>query len=177
MNKLKQAERNDNGESDDSNTIARSDITNSAITSSYVKRSKLEGCVLSHVRLARRVTGQKTHFHNVDSVGRSEFSNSVVRDRSSVARSTIIGSTVRDASAIKRSTIAGSTISGTQTTRTLLENCDVEDCVILRSEFKGMVLKNGLWKKGQLIGRVGAKPPVAIRKDGSSVVSVENSQF
>lgn len=149
----------------DDNTITRSNLRNCAVTSSYVKRSTFGDCVLVQVGSASRATGKKSHFHSVTSVKRSEVTESTLLEKSSAHRSTIKTSTVRDASTITTSTVTGSTISHSQLRRAKVKNCDVEDCIISRSSFEGMVLKYGVWKRGQLIGKVGDKEPVAIRKD------------
>ena len=44
--------------------------------------------------------------------------------------------------------------------RATLKECDVEDCVVDRTEFKGMKLRNGVWKSGKLIGCVEGKDEV-----------------
>lgn len=43
--------------------------------------------------------------------------------------------------------------------------------MISRSSFEGMVLKYGVWKRGQLIGKIGNREPVAIRKDDPSLTA------
>lgn len=153
----------------DGNTITRSNLRNCAITSSSVKRSTFEDCVLAQVRSAHRSRGKKSHFHNVTSLKRSEVTESTLLDRSSARRSTIKTSTIRDASTIKSSTVTGSVISHSQLRRAALKDCDVEECMISRSSFEGMVLKYGVWKRGQLIGKIGNREPVAIRKDDPSL--------
>lgn len=72
-----------------------------------------------------------------------------------------------DKSELKRSTITGTTISKSQIERASLTDCDVAECVVSRSDFKGMILKYGVWKKGVLVGRVGDRAPVAIKMDAS----------
>lgn len=154
----------------DGNTITHCNLRNCAVTSSSVKHSDFADCVLSHVRSAKRSTANKTHFHEVSYASRSTFSNSVIRDRSSVGRSDVKMSTVRDASYVKRSTIIGSTLSYTSASRTTLNDCNTEECYLERCTFKGMILKNGYWKKNQLVKKVGRKEPIAVKKDGSGPV-------
>lgn len=38
--------------------------------------------------------------------------------------------------------------------RVALKECDVENCVILRTELKGMRLRDQVWKNGRLVGPV-----------------------
>lgn len=66
---------------------------------------------------------------------------------------------------LKRSTITGTTILKSQIERASLTDCDVAECVVSRSDFKGMILKYGVWKKGILVGRIGDREPVAIKMD------------
>lgn len=149
----------------DDNTITRCSLRDSTITTSCAERCTFEDCILTQVRSAHRSTGRKSHFYNARSLDRSDFVDSVIRDRSSVRRSTVTASTIRDASVLKRSTVSGSTVSNAQVERAGLDDCDVEDCMISRSEFKGMILKHGVWKRGRLVGAIGNKEPIMIKKD------------
>lgn len=155
----------------DDNSITRSNLRNCAVTSSSVKRSTFEDCVLVQVRSASRSTGKKSHFHNVSSVKRSDVNESTLRDKSSAHRCTIKTSTIRDGSTITTSAVTGSTISHGQLRRATVKDCDVEECIISRSSFEGMILKYGVWKRGQLVGKIGNKEPIAIRKDDPSLSS------
>ncbi|CAI7635645.1 unnamed protein product [Penicillium manginii] len=165
------AQQGGNITTNDDNTITRSNLRNCAVTSSYVKRSTFDDCVLVRVLSASRSTGKKSHFHNVTSVKRSEVNDSTLIEKSSAHRSTIKTSTVRDASTITTSAVTGSTISHSQLRRAKFKDCDVEDCIISRSSFEGMVLKYGVWKRGQLIGKIGDKEPVAFQKDDPRLTS------
>lgn len=149
----------------DGNTITYCSLRNSAVTTSLANRCTFENCMLAQVRSANRSTGRKSHFHNAESLSRSDFVDSVIRDRSSVSRSTVKASTVRDASVLERSTVSGSILSHGQVWRSTLSDCDVEESSISRSEFKGMILKYGVWKKGQLVGKIGNREPIMIKKD------------
>lgn len=150
---------------DDNNTITRSNLRNCAVTSSTVKRSTFEDCVLAQVRSAHRSTGKKSHLHNVSSFRRSEVTDSTIRDKSTAHRSSIKGSNIRDESALRTSSVTRSDISHSQLRRTKLKDCQVEECMISRCSFDGMVLKYGVWKRGQLIGKIGNREPIAIRRD------------
>ncbi|KAJ5118033.1 hypothetical protein N7448_004320 [Penicillium atrosanguineum] len=149
----------------DGNTLTRCSLRNCAITTTSANRCSFEDCMLAQVDSANRSAGRKSHFHDAFSLSRSDFADSIIRDRSSVHRSTVKASTVRDASALKRSTVTGSTISNGRVERSALTDCDVEECAISRSEFNGMILKYGVWKKGQLVGKIKNKEPIMIRKD------------
>ena len=150
---------------DDNNTITRSNLRNCAVTSSTVKRSTFEDCVLAQVRSAHRSTGKKSHLHNISSLRRSEVTDSTIRDKSSAHRSRIQGSNIRNASAIRTSTVTSSNLSHSQLRRTKIKDCEVDGCMISRCSFDGMVLKYGVWKRGQLIGKIGNREPITIRKN------------
>ncbi|OOQ84153.1 hypothetical protein PEBR_31564 [Penicillium brasilianum] len=150
----------------DGNTITRCNLRNCAVTSSSVKLSDFSDCVFSHARSVKQSTGTKTHFHDVSHASRSTFSNSIIRDQSSVHRSEVKMSTLNDSSNVKRSAVIGSSISRTSVSRTTLTDCNTEECIFERCSFKDMILKNGYWKRNQLIKKVGSKEPVAVKKDG-----------
>jgi uncharacterized protein YjbI with pentapeptide repeats len=159
---------------DEGNTLTRCSLRNCAITTSTAKRCTFEDCMLAQVQSAHRSVGRKSHFHNARSLSRSEFVDSDIRDGSSVHRSSVKSSTIRDVSALKRSTVTGSTVLNGQVWRTTLTDCDVEECAMSRSEFKGMILKYGVWKKGQLVGKIGNKEPIMMKK-GSPEAAVSIS--
>ena len=152
------------------NTITRCDIQNCAVTSSWLKRCTFEDCALARVRSARRTTASKSHLHDVFAVKRSELFDSAITGRSSVYRSEVKSSTVQEASRIERSAVKNSRVRKSDIWRASVTDCHVEECTIHRSDFKGMVLKYGIWKRGQLVGRVGNHEPVMISKDGTQIV-------
>ena len=39
--------------------------------------------------------------------------------------------------------------------RAVLTDCEVSECVVIGTEFKGMRLRFGVWKNGRLVGKVG----------------------
>ncbi|KAJ5675197.1 uncharacterized protein N7477_005131 [Penicillium maclennaniae] len=149
----------------DGNTLTRCNLRNCAINTTWAKWCNFEDCMLAQVDSAHRSTGRNSHFHNAHSLSRSDFVDSIIRDRSSVHRSAVTASTVSDATVLKRSTVTGSIVHNGQVWRSTLTDCDVEDCAISRSDFQGMILKYGVWKKGQLVGKTGDKEPIMMRKD------------
>ncbi|KAJ5114372.1 hypothetical protein NUU61_000131 [Penicillium alfredii] len=139
------------GPSGNGNALIRSDLRNCSVRNARLQRCTLENCVLTNVRSAQRIQACHSAFHDVASLTRSEFVDSVVRDRSAVVRGTVKNSVVRDASTLTRSDVLGTTLSHSQLSRACLENCDASNCVISRSNFKGMVLKYGVWERGRLL--------------------------
>lgn len=155
----------------DNNSIARCKLKNCEVTGSWLKGCTFEDCLLSQVRIARRTTATKSYFHDVHAVKSSDISESTMRDGSAAKRCTMVASTIKDASKVNRSTLANCTISKGDLWRSTLKDCNVEECVIYRSNFEGLTLKYGVWKRGKLVSRVADREPIAIRKDGSMIVS------
>ena len=153
--------------SGDGNTVTRCDLNNCTVTNSCVNRSALSDCVLSKTEDVNRITAQKSQFHDAALVERSNITNSTIQSQSSVDRSTIGQSVIQDQSAVKRSAVTGTTVSRSQIQRASLTNCVVAECVIERSGFQGLVLKYGIWKRNELVGKTGNHDPVVIRNYGS----------
>lgn len=151
--------------SGDGNTIVRCSLQSCTIINSSVKRCSLNDCILSNVEYASRSTAKTSNFQDVALMKRSAITESVLQGRSSVKRSTLKKAVIMDQCDLKRSTITGTTILKSQIERASLTDCDVAECVVSRSDFKGMILKYGVWKKGILVGRIGDREPVAIKMD------------
>ncbi|KAJ5520980.1 hypothetical protein N7463_001433 [Penicillium fimorum] len=150
----------------DGNTITRSCLTNCTINNSCVKRSTLSDCVLSKVEEVSRITAQKSQFHDAAIVERSDITESTIQTQSSVCRSTIARSVFQDKSTVKRSTVTGTTVSNSQLERSTLTNCVITECTIERCDFQGLVLKYGIWKRNELVGKTGNHNPIFIRNHG-----------
>jgi beta-galactosidase/beta-glucuronidase len=46
-------------------------------------------------------------------------------------------------------------MSKSRVKRAVLTDCEVSECVVIGTEFRGMRLRFGVWKNGRLVGRVG----------------------
>lgn len=130
-----------------------------------IKHSSIESSSLTNV-------GRVNHFKATSSA----LSNLCSVSRTSIERSSVTGD--KDGGeTIKRADIRDSTLTGTEIRRcklysvraersklhrAVLKDCDVVDCVILRTELKGMRLRNGVWKNGRLIGSVGGGEVTAV---------------
>lgn len=79
------------------------------------------------------------------------MSNSTVADGSALSRCKAKDSVV-SSSAVYRGSIEKSNVVGSRLRKTKLKECDVKDCVIVNTDFRGMVLRNGVWKDGVLVG-------------------------
>jgi uncharacterized protein YjbI with pentapeptide repeats len=95
---------------------------------------------------------------------RVQVMNSTVTDGSAMARSEARDSVVAE-SAVYRSTLEKSRVVKSRVKRSRLKDCDITDCVILNTDFTGMVLRNGVWRNGKLVGSVG-EGVAAATKDG-----------
>lgn len=80
-------------------------------------------------------------------------------------RSEVHDSTVSDESSVRRSRVSRSRVAHSRVKRSALTECDVANCILIRTDFKGMVLRNGVWKNGRLIGRMGHTEVVAVGGD------------
>lgn len=158
-------------QSADGNAIIRSDLHDCTVTNTWVKRCTFKGCVLSNVR-SHRSTARNSQLCDLNSFNRNEATDSVIQDQSYVWRTSLKKSAVRETSDLRRSTLVGTDVSNSKLRKATLHDCDVTDCVISGTNFKGMILKYGVWKKGNLVGRIGNREVVAISKDsGVSQVS------
>lgn len=53
-----------------------------------------------------------------------------------------------------------------------LVNCEVMCCVLVKTDLEGMVVRNGVWKDGVLVGRVREGEEVVVLKKGGEGVSI-----
>lgn len=75
-----------------------------------------------------------------------------------------MNSTITDAIRIKKATAQNSSLRRVALLeRSTIKNCVVNDCIIYKTDFENMLLENGIWKKGCLVGRVDPGREVVIR--------------
>lgn len=98
------------------------------------------------------------------------MSNSTVADGSALSRCKAKDSVV-SSSAVYRGSIEKSHVSGSRLRRTKLKDCDVKDCVIVNTDFRGMVLRNGVWKDGVLVGCFKGEEDVVVNGKVCSSIS------
>lgn len=130
-----------------------------------------------NVQNARRTRAKNSHFLDVTRAERSDIRESTVQSGSSVHRSSLKKSILQNGSVSERDNLTGSMVSQSKTRRTTLEDCDVAECVIARSDFKGMILRYGVWKKGVLIGRTGDREPIQAMRNAASSVMVNSPRL
>lgn len=162
------------------NTISRCSLENCTINNSNLRRCRLTNCVLSNVENAARTRAKNSQFSDVILAERSDIRESTVQSGSSVHRSDLRQSIVQEKTSLERSTLTGSIASQSRLRKTSLVDCDVAECVISRSYFKGMILKYGIWKKGVLVGKTGDREPIQMKKGaipGATVSYMHPLQF
>ncbi|KAL4893222.1 hypothetical protein BDV59DRAFT_177758 [Aspergillus ambiguus] len=134
--------------------IHRSHISNSAMACVSARRSTITNSTLTNVASARYLDAQGSHFENVRSVRRSTIKNSNAAGNSSIARSTVHDSVITDGSSVSRSTLNSVRVIASHVKRSTLRDCDIKNCIIHRTNFKGAILQNEVWKNGRLVGRI-----------------------
>ncbi|KAL5357357.1 hypothetical protein BJX96DRAFT_144330 [Aspergillus floccosus] len=137
-------------------SILRSDISHSMLSRVSARHSTITNSTLTNVASARHLDAKGSRFENVHSVRRSEVIDSTVTGRSSITRSRVRASVIADGSSIRRSSLDSVQIAASRVKRSKLRDCDVRNCIIRRTDFKGVVLRNEVWKNGRLVGRIGA---------------------
>ncbi|KAE8351983.1 hypothetical protein BDV28DRAFT_135914 [Aspergillus coremiiformis] len=158
-------------------TIQRSKISHSVVANSYIRRCQLANCELVDVSSAKLTKANHAKLENVRSARRSSVQNSTVTGWSTLIRSQVNGSSVTEESALRRSHLEDVRVARSRMTRSTLRNCDVSDCVIVRSDFTGMVLQHGVWKNGRLVGRVGNGEVVAMTQSGQKIADFSSDQL
>ncbi|EEA19825.1 hypothetical protein TMatcc_009966 [Talaromyces marneffei ATCC 18224] len=153
----------DNSQILNSSNVQRSEVHGCAITDSTVDRSTLNNCNVSAQSHIERTTAKTTKFIGPKRVERSEFSDSVVLGKSAVERSIVRGSVVAGKAVIERTELKTAVITKSRVERSKISDCDVMDCVIERTDFQGMILQYGIWKRGDLVGRTSNEHEVVIK--------------
>ncbi|KAL1965461.1 hypothetical protein VTN77DRAFT_5717 [Rasamsonia byssochlamydoides] len=163
-----------------------------SVVDSHVKRSKLDSCSVSGARLVEyctlsncsltspkrleRVKARSTNFFGAIQGERSEFEDSVVLGKSYVERCVVKTSVIADSSYCERSELEAVVMTRSRAERAKLKNCDVMDCQISGTDFEGMILKNGIWRKGDLVGRVSKDAEVVMKPRVASTSSTGPSR-
>ncbi|OGM40197.1 hypothetical protein ABOM_010975 [Aspergillus bombycis] len=159
-------------------TIRRSKISHTVIANSYVRRCKLANCELVNVCSAKSLDANGSKFDDVRSIrGHTSVQNSTVTGQSTLNRSKVNGSSVTDESCLRRSHLEDVRVARSRVKRSKLQNCDVRDCVIIKTDFTGMTLRHGVWKNGKLVGRVGDNEVVMMTQDGQNIGHVSSEQL
>lgn len=101
---------------------------------------------------------------NILTLKRAKVESATVSNVVYIRRATIIASTISDVIRIKKATITDSLLRRVALLeRSTIKNCVVNDCIIYKTDFEGMVLENGIWRDGCLVGRVDQSKEVVVR--------------
>ncbi|KAF7589873.1 hypothetical protein BBP40_003585 [Aspergillus hancockii] len=160
-----------------STAICRSTLNYCILANAYVRRSRASSCEFIDVSSAKSMKAHHSKFENVGPLRRSYVMNSTVMGRSMLNRSKVKGSSVTDASSLRRSDLEDVQLSQSRVKKSVLRDCDVSNCMIIKSDFTGMVLRNGVWKNGKLVGRMGENEVVAMTRDGQNLAEFSSEQI
>ncbi|OKL62535.1 hypothetical protein UA08_02159 [Talaromyces atroroseus] len=155
--------------------ILRSELDHCSVTGSTVERSKLQNCSVAAPNNIARTEARATKFISSKLVERSQLNDSVVLGDSTLERCIVRDTIVADKSTCERSELDSSVITRSKIERSKVSDCDVMDCVMERTDFKGMILKYGIWKRGDLIGRTSDQHEVVIRPRQQPLSTAEPS--
>jgi hypothetical protein len=155
--------------------VGRSKLYHCTVTDAKVDRSKLENCDVVAPNNIGRTKAQSTKFVSSKLVERSQLDNSVVLGESTLERCIVRDSIVADKTSCERTELDSSIITRSQIERSKILDCDVMDCVMERTDFKGMILKYGIWKRGDLIGRTSNEHEVVIKPREKPLPTAESS--
>ncbi|KAI2854131.1 hypothetical protein CBS147321_6288 [Aspergillus niger] len=147
-------------------TLLRSALTSCTVTHSSTSRSNLKHTTLTNASVSRT---EATHasFGIYAYSHRSILSNVILRDRSSVKRSHVKDASLMGGSSLWRSNVTKCMIADeSRVQRCKLVDCDVVCCVLVKTDFEGMVVRNGVWKDGVLVGKVREGEEVVVLKKG-----------
>lgn len=101
---------------------------------------------------------------NILTLKRAKIESATISNVIDIRRATIINSTIADVIRIKKATAQNSSVRRVPLLeRSTLKNCVVNDCIIYKTDFEGMVLENGIWKGGCLVGRIDTGREVVAR--------------
>jgi len=145
-------------------SVKLSNVTNSMLTKTNLRRCTVQESNFDTVSQAKRCKSQISSLTNVQSLRRCDVVDTVIENVQSMERSTARKASLIDCYKITRSTVQESNVKSSIVCRSTLTGCKVNDCAILRTEFAGMHLENGIWKRGVLVGRIDQNKDVICTK-------------
>jgi hypothetical protein len=154
------------GTSNKHSYIKRSHVSDSVVADSSLKHCKVSHSVMNAVGHAKWTRAQGSHVDRVAYLKRAAVDDSTMRNVKYVKSASVKRSSVGDCAKIKRSTLLGVRVTNSVVESSALTDCEVADAEIYRTSFSGMILKNGIWKNGQLIGRTNDKEAVVRPLEG-----------
>ncbi|PCG96889.1 Hypothetical protein PENO1_066030 [Penicillium occitanis (nom. inval.)] len=160
---------------DEKTRIRRCKIALSSITDSHLKRSSVVNSTLSTLPSVKWSHITDSVLTNILTLKRASIDSATISNVVDVRRATIINSTITDAIRIKKASTQNSSLRRVALLeRSTIKNCVVNDCIIYKTDFEGMLLENGIWKGGCLVGRVDQGREVVARAlEGGEFSGVE----
>jgi len=143
--------------------IGRSTFTDCDVQQVIIERSEIESSVLNGVTIERSKIRGATLSCPQMKIERSVLENCNVKGNGKIERSGIKASLVKD-SKVVRSNVTSSYVTKTIIERGNIDNCDIGDCKIQRTDFQGMYLRNGIWERNNLVGRLDKSKEVIIKR-------------
>lgn len=144
--------------------IRRCKIALSSLKDSNLKRSVVTNSTLATLPSVKWSHITDSTLTNILTLKRANLDSATVYNVVDIRRATIIASTISDAIRIKKATVQNSLLRRMPLLeRSTVKNCVVSDCIIHKTDFDGMVLENGIWKGGLLLGRVDEAKEVIVR--------------
>lgn len=145
-----------------SNHIERSQLNCCTVAGAYIARCQLTNTSITGSDHIERVEARDTQFVSARHVERSVCEESLVLGKSCAQRSTVKNSVIADSSWVERSEVHGTVMTRSRVERSVLNDCEVMDCQIEKTNFEGMTLKYGIWKDGDLVGRTCKEEEVVV---------------
>lgn len=154
----------DTKSSDSKTRIRRCKIALSSVTESHLQRSSVTNSTLATLPSVKWSHITDSVLTNILTLKRAKLDSATVSNAVYIRRATITNSTISDAIRIKKATAQNSSLRRVPLLeRSTIKNCVVSDCIIYKTDFEGMVLENGIWKGGRLVGRVDQRREVVVR--------------
>jgi len=166
-----------------STRIERCELTNTHLHSdgtgkSHIERSVLKDCDVQHAQIERseihkslldgvRIERSKLVVATLSGpklkVERSVLESCDIKGMGKIERSNVKESLLEDAR-VEWGNVRSSYVTKSSVERSNVEDCDVGDCKIQRTNFRGMYLRNGIWERNDLVGRVDKTKEVVIKR-------------
>lgn len=146
----------------DKSKVERSVVKDSDIRHSIIERSEIQGSKIDAARVERSRFTLATVIGPKVKIERSIFEECEVRRESKIERSNLT-QVLLENSKVEFSNLKSSFVTNSKLERANVTDCDIGDCKIQRTNFTGMYLRNGIWERGDLVGRVDKTKEVIIK--------------
>ena len=143
--------------------IERSVLKDSDVQHAEIERSEIHKSILDSVRIERSKLVVATLSGPKLKVERSVLESCDAKGKGKIERSNVKESLLEDAR-VEWSNIKSSFVTKSSVERAHVEDCDIGDCKIQRTDFRGMYLRNGIWDRNDLVGRVDKTKEVIIKR-------------